>query len=129
MSNSLKTLIDSNAKLWLYSIGPDLVAQAKADWARDATPNPIIVPNPLKSCRFNAALRVWMDRGLNDAKVAWNITVQNVSSAQAAFNDFSEQTEGRDRKVSFETDLLIEPLAAAEQQVDTAYVAVAVLPL
>lgn len=108
MSNALKTLIDCGTKLWIDSIDPDLVVQAKADGATGATSNPIIVEALLKSGRFDTPLREWMDRGLSDSEVAWQMTDQLVRSAQAVFSDIWEQTNGNDGYVSFELDPLIE---------------------
>jgi len=108
MSNALKTLIESGTKLWLDSIDPDLVAQAKADGATGATSNPIIVTDLLKSGRFDAELRAGMERGWSDSEVAWQMTDQLVRSAQAVFFDIWEQTGGNDGYVSFELDPLIE---------------------
>lgn len=108
MANALKSLIESGTKLWLDSIDPELVAQAKADGATGATSNPIIVADLLKSGRFDADLREWIDRGLSDSEVAWQMTDQWVRSAQAAFHDIWDQTNGNDGYVSFELDPLIE---------------------
>jgi transaldolase len=108
MANALRSLIESGTKLWLDSIDPDLVVQAKAEGATGATSNPIIVADLLKSGRFDAALREWMDRGLSDLEVAWQMTDQLVRSAQAVFSDVWTRTGGNDGYVSFELDPLIE---------------------
>jgi transaldolase len=108
MTNALRSLIHSGTKLWLDSIDPDLVVQAKADGATGATSNPIIVADLLKSGRFDDSLREWMDRGLSDTEVAWQMTDQLVRSAQDVFRDVWARTQGNDGYVSFELDPLLE---------------------
>ncbi len=107
-SNSLKSLIQTGTKLWLDSIDPNLIREAKADGATGATSNPIIVTDLLKSGRFDSDIQSLMDQGLEDAEVAWQMTDRLVGQAQAEFLDVWKQTDGNDGYVSFELDPLLE---------------------
>ena len=66
MMDSLKSLIASGTKLWLDSIDPDLVVQAKKDGATGATSNPIIIADLIKSGRFDEKIHSLMNEGLSD---------------------------------------------------------------
>lgn len=105
---SLTSLIKSGTKLWLDSIDPDLVLQAKKDGASGATSNPIIVAELLKSGRFDQSLQELMEQGLNDEQVAWKMTDRMVQDAQKVFLSTWERSSGNDGYVSFELDPLIE---------------------
>ncbi len=108
MSNSLTSLIQSGTKLWLDSIDPELVLQAKKEGATGATSNPIIVADLLKSGRFDKQIQGLMDQGLTDEQVAWRMTDQLVKDAQNVFLPAWERSSGNDGYVSFELDPLIE---------------------
>ena len=108
MGNALESLLASGTKLWLDSIDPDLVREAKAYGATGATSNPIIVADLLKTGRFDDALRAWITEGRDRSEVAWLMTDRLVSEAQQAFWDVYQATEGNDGYVSFELDPLIE---------------------
>ncbi len=108
MSDSLSSLIKSGTKLWLDSIDPDLVLQAKKDGATGATSNPIIIADLLKSGRFDNALQEFMSQGMSDEQVAWKMTDRLVQDAQKVFLSTWERSSGNDGYVSFELDPLIE---------------------
>ena len=108
MSDSLSSLIKSGTKLWLDSIDPDLVLQAKKDGATGATSNPIIIADLLKSGRFDTALQEFMSQGMSDEQVAWKMTDRLVQDAQKVFLSTWERSSGNDGFVSFELDPLIE---------------------
>lgn len=108
MGNALESLLASGTKLWLDSIDPDLVREAKAYGATGATSNPIIVAELLKTGRFDDALRAWINEGRDSSEVAWLMTDRLVTEAQQVFWDIFEATNGDDGYVSFELDPLIE---------------------
>src|SRR5271168_1552456 len=104
MSSSLQSLIASGTKLWLDSIDPELVARNRALGATGATSNPIIIADLIKTGRFDRELDDFMQRGLDDDEVAWQLTDKLVRDAQAVFLPVCEQTRGNDGYVSFELD-------------------------
>ncbi|MBL8888980.1 MAG: transaldolase [Planctomycetaceae bacterium] len=108
MSNSLTSLIESGTKLWLDSIDPILVAQAKSDGATGATSNPIIVADLLKSGRFDDAMGQLIASGWDNESIAWEMTDRLVREAQQVFHDVWVRSQGNDGYVSFELDPLIE---------------------
>lgn len=108
MSNSLTSLIESGTKLWLDSIDPLLVIQAKADGATGATSNPIIVADLLKSGRFDDAIGQLIESGWDNEAIAWEMTDRLVRDAQRVFHDVWRRSQGNDGYVSFELDPLIE---------------------
>jgi len=120
MSSSLTSLIQSGTKLWLDSIDPDLIVEAKAAGATGATSNPVIVADLIKSGRFDDLLRELVEQGLDQEAVAWQMTDRLVRQAQSHFQDVWQRTAGDDGYVSFELDPLIEDPAKSwtlEQQV------------
>lgn len=108
MANSLTSLIDSGTKLWLDSIDPNLVVQAKSDGATGATSNPIIVADLLKSGRFDDTMGELLSQGWDNEAIAWEMTDRLVRDAQAVFHDVWTRSQGNDGYVSFELDPLIE---------------------
>jgi transaldolase len=120
MFNALTTLIDSGTKLWLDSIDPNLVTQAKAEGATGATSNPIIVADLLKSGRFDDAIGELISQGWDNSAIAWELTDRLVRQAQAVFHDVWVRSQGNDGYVSFELDPLIEDASLGmtiEQQI------------
>lgn len=109
----LQSLIQSGTKLWLDSIDPDLVLASKEKGATGATSNPIIVANLLKTGRYHDAIRSLKSEGQSAHDVAWTITDQLVSAAEAVFLPVFEETGGNDGYVSFEVDPLLEDLDLA----------------
>ncbi len=118
MTDSLKSLIASGTKLWLDSIDPDLVIQAKKDGASGATSNPIIIADLLKSGRFDDNIQGLMTGGLSDEEVAWAMTDRLVIDAQKVFLSSWERSSGNNGYVSFELDPLIEDPQADTPVVD-----------
>ena len=108
MSQALSSLVASGTKLWLDSIDPALVGEARVVGATGATSNPIIIADLLRSGRFDASLRELASRGLSNEEVAWAMTDRLVTEAEAVFRAVFEQTAGDDGYVSFELDPLIE---------------------
>jgi transaldolase len=108
MSGSLLSLVQTGTKLWLDSVDPDLVQEAKRYGATGATSNPIIVSDLLKSGRYDEPIQSAIDQGLSDEQIAWKLTDQLVKDAQAVFLNAWERTSGNDGYVSFELDPLIE---------------------
>jgi transaldolase len=110
MSNPLQSLIQCGTKLWLDSIDPDEVARNRAWGASGATSNPIIVSDLIKTGRFDEMMTKFIDQGLNDEELAWQMTDTLVRQAQATFLPVWEATRGDDGYVSFELDPLLEDL-------------------
>lgn len=102
------SLVQSGTKLWLDSVDPDLVLDARKYGATGATSNPIIVADLLKSGRFDNEIQALMDQNLTDEQIAWRMTDQLVKDAQSVFLSVWERTSGNDGYVSFELDPLIE---------------------
>ncbi|HMO25236.1 MAG TPA: transaldolase family protein, partial [Tepidisphaeraceae bacterium] len=79
---SLKSLIASGTTLWLDSVDPELVVQAKNAGATGATSNPIIVSDLIKTDRFDEPLRQLAREGKDDESIAWALTDRLVRDAQ-----------------------------------------------
>jgi transaldolase len=109
---SLSSLIASGTKVWLDSIDPDLVKKNRALGATGATSNPIIISDLIKTGRFDNRLGELMGKGLDDAGVAWALTDQLVSDAQAVFLPVWQISAGDNGYVSFELDPLLEDPAS-----------------
>ncbi len=109
MSNrSIASLVASGTNLYLDSIDPDLV-KLNLEWgAVGATSNPIIIAGLIESGRFDEALVKLVASGRDDSEIAWTLTDQLVSDAQAAFLPVWNRTNGNAGWVSFELDPLIE---------------------
>ncbi len=108
MSNSIESLLATGTKLWLDSIDPDLVRSNRAAGATGATSNPIIVADLIATGRFDAELDRLMRQGLDDDKIAWQLTDLLVRDAQQIFLPVWQATRGDDGYVSFELDPLLE---------------------
>lgn len=108
MSGSLLSLVQTGTKLWLDSVDPELISEARKYGATGATSNPIIVADLLKSGRFDDSIQAAIDQGLSDEQIAWKLTDQLVKDAQNVFLHVWERTSGNDGYVSFELDPLIE---------------------
>lgn len=111
MSAAITSLIASGTKLWLDSIDPELITHNRSLGATGATSNPIIVSDLLKTGRFDEQMAELIADGLSDEEIAWKVTDKLVQSAQAAFQDVWQETEGNDGYVSFELDPLLEDAA------------------
>jgi transaldolase len=108
MRNPIESLLDTGTKLWLDSIDPDLVRSNRAAGATGATSNPIIVADLLATGRFDADIESLVRQGLDDSRIAWQMTDKLVRDAQQVFLPVWENTRGNDGYVSFEVDPLLE---------------------
>ena len=105
---SLSSLISSGTKVWLDSIDPALVAKARAAGVTGATSNPLIISDLLATGRFDNHLPTLFAQGKSNVEIAWILTDQLVTDAQAVFLPVYLQTRGNDGYVSFELDPLLE---------------------
>lgn len=108
MSTSLESIVKSGTKLWLDSIEPELIDSSIAYGATGATSNPIIIANILKNSKYHAKMKKLNEEGLSSEQIAWRLTDQLVSDAEAKFLDVYKATQKNDGYVSFELDPLIE---------------------
>lgn len=108
MPNAIESLLATGTKLWLDSIDPDLVRSNRAAGATGATSNPIIVADLLATGRFDADIERLVRQGLDDDKIAWQMTDKLVRDAQEVFLPVWQETHGNDGYVSFELDPLLE---------------------
>lgn len=108
MPTPLESLVASGTKLWLDSVDPELVTINRALGATGATSNPIIISGLIATGKFDTAIGELLTQNDDDATVAWAVTDQVVSDAQAAFHDVWKETKGNDGWVSFELDPLLE---------------------
>ncbi|MDC0262229.1 transaldolase [Planctomycetaceae bacterium] len=108
MTSPLESLIATGTKLWLDSVDPELVRSNRALGATGATSNPIIISDLIKSGRFDETISELIGKGLDDEKIAWQMTDQLVRDAQLVFADVHSETNGNDGYVSFELDPLLE---------------------
>ncbi len=115
----LESLVHAGTKLWLDSVDPDEVQKNLKFGATGATSNPIIVSDLIQTGRFDKSLAEYVADGLTDEDIAWRLTDDLVTAAQAAFRPAWNHTMGDDGWVSFELDPLIEDpavnLPAAER--------------
>lgn len=105
---SISSLVASGTNLYLDSIDPDLVKQNLEWGAVGATSNPIIIAGLIETGRFDEPLANLIASGKSDSDIAWAMTDQLVSDAQAAFLPVWNRTNGNAGWVSFELDPLIE---------------------
>ncbi len=109
MTTPLSSLISSGTKLWLDSIDPELLATNLALGATGATSNPIIVADLIRTGRFDQQLQTLLgDAQLSDEDVAWRLTDQLVSAAEASLRGVWEASSGNNGYVSFEIDPLLD---------------------
>ena len=109
----LQSLAACGTKLWLDSVDPVEIATNRANGATGATSNPIIISDLIKTGRFDADLKGFLDAGLDDAAIAWAMTDKLVKDAQAVFEPVWRETRGNDGWVSFELDPLLEDVASS----------------
>lgn len=109
---SLKSLVASGTTLWLDSVDPDLVVQAKKAGATGATSNPIIVSDLIKTGRFDERLTELAGEGKDDESIAWALTDRLVKDTQEQFIDAWKQSKGNTGWVSFELEPLLEDVEA-----------------
>ena len=118
MTTPLQSLINTGTKLWLDSVDPDAVEANRALGATGATSNPVIISDLIKTGRFDEGLTKLMSEGLSDEEVAWQITDELVSRAEAVFAPVFESKSGDDGYVSFELDPLIDDLGATTSEAE-----------
>ena len=111
MSTSLGSLISCGTKLWLDSVDPALIPQAREQGVTGATSNPAIVSGLIHSGRFDRQIETLVAGGDDDETIAWKMTNYLVSEAQQVFLPVWKETAGNDGYVSFELDPLLEDLA------------------
>jgi len=115
----LQSLVQSGTKLWLDSVDPDEIARNRALGATGATSNPIIIGDLIQTGRFDADMKAFLAKGLDDEAIAWAMTDKLVSQAQQVFEPVWKETKGDDGWVSFELDPLLEDpargMAAGDQ--------------
>jgi transaldolase len=104
----LQSLIATGTKVWLDSVDPDAVARNRAWGVTGATSNPIIISDLIKTGHFDEALARFMQEGLSNEDIAWQLTDLLVRQAQQVFFPPWESTSGDDGYVSFELDPLLE---------------------
>jgi len=109
---SLKSLIATGTKLWLDSIDPELVKKNFAMGVSGATSNPIIISDLIKTGRFDSQIETFMDKGMDDSAIAWEMTNKLVNDAQQVFAPVWASTKGNNGYVSFELDPLLEDIKA-----------------
>jgi len=108
----LQSIVAAGTKLWLDSVDPVEIATNRANGATGATSNPIIITDLLKTGRFDADMKAFLDAGLDDEAIAWAMTDKLVKDAQAVFEPVWAETRGDDGWVSFELDPLLEDVAS-----------------
>jgi len=108
MTAGLTSLIATGTKLWLDSVDPDLVREARAAGATGATSNPVIISDLIKTGRFDRRIAECIARGDGDHDIAWTLADDLVRGAQEVFLDVWKTSGGNDGWVSFELDPLIE---------------------
>ncbi|HEX4613396.1 MAG TPA: transaldolase family protein, partial [Urbifossiella sp.] len=107
----LQSLVAAGTKLWLDSVDPVEIAANRANGATGATSNPIIIADLINTGRFDADMKAFFAKGLDDEAVAWGMTDKLVKDAQAVFEPVWAATKGNDGWVSFELDPLLEDAA------------------
>ncbi|NDC53480.1 MAG: transaldolase [Planctomycetia bacterium] len=108
MAHGLASLIASGTKLWLDSVDPDLVREARAAGATGATSNPVIISDLIKTGRYDGRIAAGVAAGATDDAIAWALTDELVRDAQGVFHDVWKASDGNDGWVSFELDPLLE---------------------
>jgi transaldolase len=107
----IESLVKAGTKVWLDSVDPDEIARNRSLGATGATSNPIIISDLIKTGRFDADLKGFMAKGLDDDAVAWAVTDKLVTDAMKVFEPVWTATKGDDGWVSFELDPLLEDIA------------------
>jgi len=107
----LQSLAACGTKLWLDSVDPVEIATNRANGATGATSNPIIISDLIKTGRFDADIKAFLDVGHDDEAIAWAVTDKLVKAAQDVFEPVWRETQGDDGWVSFELDPLLEDVA------------------
>ncbi|MBB3208306.1 transaldolase [Rhodopirellula rubra] len=108
MSTPLKSLIDTGTKLYLDSVEPAEVDKNLAYGAVGATSNPAIISGIIAAGGRDSQIESMLAEGKTDEEIAWTLTDQLVSEAEAKFADIHQSTNGNAGWVSFELDPLLE---------------------
>lgn len=108
MHHGLESLVACGTRVWLDSVDPELVREARAEGVTGATSNPIIIADLIKSGRFSGRVRELVQQGLSDEAIAWRLADELVSEAEQVFLPVWERSCGDDGYVSFELDPLVE---------------------
>ena len=112
MAHGLQSLIATGTKVWLDSVDPQIVVEARGEGATGATSNPVIISDLIKTGRFDDRIAALVADGKDDATIAWTLTDELVRHAQGEFLDIWKRTLSDDGWVSFELDPLLEDSAA-----------------
>lgn len=108
MAAPIQSVIDSGSKVWLDSVNPAAIARQRGWGITGATSNPVIIHDLIESGEEAETLARYLDQGISDEDVAWNMTDLLVRKAQDEFIGVWESTQGNDGYVSFELDPLLE---------------------
>ncbi|TWU16923.1 transaldolase family protein [Allorhodopirellula heiligendammensis] len=108
MANPLQSLIDTGTKLYLDSVEPSEVDKNLSYGAVGATSNPAIISGIVAEGNLDGQIESLLGEGKTDEEIAWALTDQLVSEAEAKFADIHKQTKGDAGWVSFELDPLLE---------------------
>lgn len=108
MSTPLQSLIDTGTKLYLDSVEPSEVDTNLAYGAVGATSNPAIISGIVAEGKLDGDIESMLAEGKSDEDIAWALTDQLVSSAEAKFAAIHAETKGNAGWVSFELDPLLE---------------------
>ncbi len=108
MANPLKSLIDTGTKLYLDSVEPAEVDKNLGYGAIGATSNPAIISSIVAEGSLDGQIESLLGDGKTDEEIAWALTDQLVSEAEAKFADIHKETKGNAGWVSFELDPLLE---------------------
>ncbi|TWT74311.1 transaldolase family protein [Allorhodopirellula solitaria] len=108
MANPLQSLIDTGTKLYLDSVEPTEVDKNLAYGAVGATSNPAIISSIVAGGSRDEQVGALLAEGMTDEEIAWELTDQLVSEAEAKFADIHQETNGNAGWVSFELDPLLE---------------------
>ncbi|EMI56350.1 transaldolase family protein [Rhodopirellula sallentina] len=108
MSTPLKSLIDTGTKLYLDSVEPAEVDKNLAYGAVGATSNPAIISSIIAGGGRDSQIESMLAEGKTDEEIAWTLTDQLVSEAEAKFAEIHQETKGNAGWVSFELDPLLE---------------------
>ena len=118
MPHGLASLVATGTKLWLDSVDPDLVREARAAGATGATSNPVIISDLIKTGRFDRRIAECIAGGDDDHTIAWTLADDLVRGAQEVFLDVWKTSGGNDGWVSFELDPLLEDPQAGLSDAD-----------
>ncbi|MFM8494058.1 MAG: transaldolase family protein [Planctomycetia bacterium] len=118
IATGLASLVATGTKLWLDSVDPDLVMEAKAAGATGATSNPVIISDLIKTGRFDRRIAECIAKGDDDHTIALTLTDDLVRGAQGVFIDVWKKSGGNNGWLSFELDPLLEDSRAGLSDAD-----------